>query len=140
MKLNQTSLHRPRIEMLPLVDSFFLILVYFIYAFVSMSVHKGVPLDLPEASTSVIKNEKHIGISITQEGRIFVDKVEFNQQGLEKYLEQLKIKMKADPIVLYIYGDKRALHGNVMAVFDLIRKVGIEKVFIETQTEDEAYE
>ena len=136
MKLNHTSIQRSRIEMLPLVDSFFLILVYFIYAFVSMSIHKGVPLDLPQVSTAVIKNEKHIGISITSDGEIFVDKVKFKKQELEQYLENLKIQMKTKSSVLYIYGDKKASHGKVMEVFDLIRKVGIQKVFIETRSEN----
>ncbi len=135
MKLNQTAIQRPRIEMLPLVDSFFLILVYFIYAFVSMSVHKGVPLDLPQAATAVIKNEEHVGISITKEGKIFINKVEIDKQGLKKYLEDLKVQMRTKPSVLYIYGDKKASHGDVIEVFDLIRKVGIQKVFIETRRE-----
>ena len=34
---------------------------------------------------------------------------------------------------LYIYGDEAASHGKVVEIFDLVRKVGIQRIFIETE-------
>ena len=40
---------RARLEMTPMMDVVFLLLVYFIYAVLSMSVHNAVRVDLPQA-------------------------------------------------------------------------------------------
>ena len=133
MKLKQFTIKKSRIEMIPIVDSFFLILVYFIYAFLSMSIHQGVPLELPYASTAVEEKIKHHGISITEHGRLFWDKVMITRDGLRKKLGELKRSTPAEDIAIYLYGDEKAAHGVVVEVLDDLRKAGIRKVFIETE-------
>ncbi|MBW1821228.1 MAG: biopolymer transporter ExbD, partial [Deltaproteobacteria bacterium] len=44
MKLKLYKTKNPRIEMLPLIDVVFLLLVFFIYAMLSMAVHRGLPV------------------------------------------------------------------------------------------------
>ena len=48
MRVNLGARRRARIEMLPLIDIVFLLLVFFIYAMLSMAVHRGLPVALPE--------------------------------------------------------------------------------------------
>ena len=137
MKIQEASIKGPRIEMMPLIDSFFLILVYFIYAFLSMSVNRGVPLTLPKAATAVEQKLEHIGISITKEGAIFLNKQRVTKSELSVRLLALKPSFDRKENYLYIYGDKAASHGAVIEVFDLVRKAGIKKIFIETEKADE---
>ena len=49
--------------MLPLIDIVFLVLVFFIYAMLSMAVHRGLPVILPSSSTAKI--DKTIVLSVT---------------------------------------------------------------------------
>ena len=42
---------KARILMIPLIDIVFLLLVFFIYAMLSMVVHRGFKVDLPQATT-----------------------------------------------------------------------------------------
>lgn len=133
MKIKNVDIKKPRIELLPLIDSFFLILVYFIYAFISMSVHKGIPLSLPQASTAVEQKLEHVGISITKEGELYLNKQKVTKDELKTRLLEMKSSFDARETNLYIYGDKAASHGRVIEIFDLVRKVGIKKIFIETE-------
>ncbi len=48
MKINLPAPGKPRIEMLPLIDIVFLLLVVFIYSMLSMSVHRGLSVTFPE--------------------------------------------------------------------------------------------
>ena len=137
MKLNEISVKGPRIEMMPLIDSFFLILVYFIYAFLSMSVHRGVPLSLPKVSTAIEQKLEHVGVSITKEGAIFLNKEKVTKDELSARLTAMKPSFERKENYLYIYGDKAASHGAVIEIFDLVRKAGIRKIFIETEKADE---
>ena len=44
MKVPHRTPRRARIEMLPLIDILFLLLVFFIYAMLSMALHRGLPV------------------------------------------------------------------------------------------------
>ena len=46
MKIQLPAIKKARIEMLPLIDIVFLLLVFFIYAMLSMAVHRGLPVEL----------------------------------------------------------------------------------------------
>jgi biopolymer transport protein ExbD len=41
---------KARIEMVPLIDCMFLLLVFFMYAMVSMTVHRGIRVNLPKGA------------------------------------------------------------------------------------------
>lgn len=137
MKLQEISVKGPRIEMMPLIDSFFLILVYFIYAFLSMSTHRGVPLTLPKAASAVEQKLEHVGVSITKEGTIFLNKEKVTKDELSARLVAMRPSFESKENYLYIYGDKAASHGMVIEIFDLVRKAGISRIFIETEKADE---
>ena len=50
MKLNLNQ-KGARIELIPLIDIIFLLLVFFIYSMLSMVVYRGIPVNLPAADT-----------------------------------------------------------------------------------------
>jgi biopolymer transport protein ExbD len=54
MRIRREFTRRPRIEMIPLIDVVFLLLVFFIYSMLSMTIHRGLPVNLPTASTSMV--------------------------------------------------------------------------------------
>lgn len=126
---------KPRIEMVPLIDCFFLILVFFIYGVLSMVVHKGISVDLPVAATSVIDKEDYLSVSITKEGKIFFNKREVSLRELPIFLKQEKEKNPEREI--FINADKKVYHGQVIKILDLIRASGIKKVSFETDVGDD---
>ena len=63
MKVDMQTSKKVRIEMLPLIDIVFLVLVFFIYAMLSMAVHRGLPVVLPISTTSKI--DKKLVLSVT---------------------------------------------------------------------------
>jgi biopolymer transport protein ExbD len=64
MKVNVPRGRKTRIEMIPLIDIVFLLLVFFIYTMLSMAVHRGLPVILPTSSTAKIRarGEKETGV------------------------------------------------------------------------------
>ena len=67
---------RARIEMLPLIDIVFLLLVFFIYAMLSMAVHRGLPVILPTSSTAKIDKNLILSVTVKKDGIIYLDKEE----------------------------------------------------------------
>jgi biopolymer transport protein ExbD len=120
---------KARIEMLPLIDIVFLLLVFFIYAMLSMVVHHGFKVDLPQATTAEIDRDDYISITVDKDNMILLDKAEIL---LENLSEEVKAKaVKGTKI--FINGDKEADLGVVINVLDTLRRDEIKEVYFETE-------
>ena len=116
--------------MIPLIDVVFLLLIFFIYAMLSMTIHKGIPVLLPKAETSLTDTEEYLSISITREHRVFLDKREVPMEGL---LQRLRERREGNPqLRAFISGDRSVPYGWVVKVLDTVRASGLSKVSLET--------
>ncbi|MCD4721842.1 MAG: biopolymer transporter ExbD [Desulfobacula sp.] len=135
MKLRLPENNKPRIEMLPLIDVVFLLLVVFIYTMLSMAVHKGMPVSLPESS--VVKPEKDTVLSVTinKDNLIFVNKEPVDLEHLTHILEQ-KAKKEKTPDVL-LFADKTISYQHLFKVLDRIRMAGLNQISLQADPEDQ---
>jgi biopolymer transport protein ExbD len=116
--------------MIPLIDVVFLLLVFFIYAMLSMTIHRGIPVLLPQAKTAPIDRAAYLSISITRDHRIFLDKREVSMEGL---LQELTERREEGPhLRVFISGDRRVPYEWVIRVLDTVRASGLSKVSLET--------
>jgi biopolymer transport protein ExbD len=134
MKPWQLVNRKPRIEMVPLIDCFFLILVFFIYGVLSMVVQKGLSVQLPKASASVLSQEDYLSITVTKTGEIFLNKQPASLEQLPLILSKEKTSNPKQKV--FINADKFAYHGRVIRVLDMVRSAGIEQVSFETDVGD----
>ena len=131
MRLRGQPMRRARIEMIPLIDVVFLLLIFFIYAMLSMTIHKGIPVLLPKAKTSLIDTEQYRSISISQDHRIFVDETEVPMEGLLQRLSELCREKPS--LRVFIRGDRRIPYELLVRVLDTVRASGLSKVSLETR-------
>lgn len=125
------ALKRPRVEMVPLIDMFFLLLVFFIYGVFSMSVQEGLQLDLPSADTAVPTHEdRAITISLTAGGELFVNRAPVSLEALASTLRRMPQTQEHDPLVL-INAHRDASHGVVVAILDQVRQAGVQRVSVQ---------
>ncbi len=130
MKINLNLRRKgPRIEMIPLIDVVFLILVFLIYAILSMVIHRGFKVDLPQATTAEIDKEDYVSITVDKENRILLNKEEVLLDNLS---EEIRTKVEKG-VKIFINGDKEADLGVVIKVLDTLRKDEIKEVYFETQ-------
>ena len=129
MKLKLTN-KAARIELIPLIDIIFLLLVFFIYSMLSMAVYRGIPVTLPNAETIESTKDEALFITIDHKGNIFVDK-ELVTDGL---LSRLKREQEAFPQkVAIISGDGDAPYKSFVDVLDKVRLAGFKKVSMEAR-------
>ena len=76
MKVNPQTAKKTRIELIPLVDMMILLLAFFVYAMLSMAIHRGLPVLLPSSSTAQLDQRPVLSITVQKDGRIYVDKEE----------------------------------------------------------------
>jgi len=133
VKLNLDIQRRARIEMLPLIDIVFLLLVFFIYAMLSMAVHRGLPVVLPTSSTS--KVDKHLVLSVTvkADGTIYVDKEQVTLRDLAEFLETKSGGSKKHGVLLF--ADRSLSYQKLFRVLDQIRSAGLSRISLQAEAD-----
>lgn len=133
MKVNLRPARKARIEMLPLIDIVFLLLVFFIYAMLSMAVHRGLPVILPTSRTAKI--DKHLVLSVTvkSDGVIYVDKEQVPMESLTEFLQR-KAQGSAEPGVL-LFADHAVPYQTLFHVLDHIRMAGLSRISLQAEVE-----
>ena len=139
MKLNHVmASRRARIEMIPLIDIVFLLLVFFIYAMLSMAVHRGVKVELPSATTAEVDDSDHIAITIDRNNQVFLNKQPVSVQALPARIRSRREERKDVPV--FIAGDRSADLGLAIEILDVLRKNGIEQVSFQAKRKKQTAE
>jgi biopolymer transport protein ExbD len=124
---------KARIEIIPLIDVIFFLLATFVLFTLSLNKSQGLHVALPSSETGEPRDPSGSAtITVTSEGTMAWDK---DPITLDEFLTRLKafhIEHPDDARIL-INGDTEASFSSVIYVFDEVRKVGIQKVLIETQ-------
>lgn len=118
--------HRPisEINVTPFVDVMLVLLVVFMIA--APMLIAGIPLELPKTNSSPLKppNEKPVTISITSDGRIYVDEQEVAIVDLADKVMEFQDKKEK----IYIRADNKIFYGKVLEVMAELRSAGLRKI------------
>ena len=130
--ISYLGIKKPRIEMLPLIDIVFLLLVFFIYAMLSMAVHHSLPVSLPVSSTAQIDTEQSLAISVMQNGEIFLDKIKISLEELQLVLQD-KAQKASDgkDVQVDLFADETLSYQELYRILDVIRTAGISNVSLQ---------
>lgn len=118
---------RARLEIIPLIDIMFFLLASFMMVSMSMILAQALKMDLPTPTASTTsKKPSMIHIEVDAIGDAFVEK---QRKSLPELFMYLTNRHAAETnIPAYIKGNPEATHGQVIAILDLCRRAGIQKV------------
>ena len=116
-----------RLEMMPLMDVIFLLLVFFIYAMVTMSVHHGIGVSLPKAVSETLTGH-HAVITLSADGTTWL---EGQQVAIESLVPRVAAECYGMPIL--ISADERVSIGRGLSLLEELREAGISEVAFQTQ-------
>jgi len=134
MKVQLPAPKKARIEMLPLIDIVFLLLVFFIYAMLSMAVHRGLPVELPFSSTAQIDKKLILSVTLKADQTIYVDKERVALADLTQVLRS-KAGQTREPGVL-IFADRALQYQMIYNVLDKIRQAGLSRISLQADIEE----
>ena len=129
------GIKKPRIEMLPLIDIVFLLLVFFIYAMLSMAVHRSLLVSLPVSSTAEIHTELNLTVTVNKTGEIFLDDTNVSLEKLQAVLLEKTLEAADTKAVqVDLFADKALSYQELYRVLDIIRNAGISNVSLQSGT------
>lgn len=142
MKVQLPEKYSTRVEMLPLIDIVFLLLVFFIYAMLSMAVHRGMEVELPVSASAAPEQDTILSVTVRYapdgKSRIFVDKesVEFTELAslLRERAADEKKRSGEEPGVL-LFADRRVMYQEIFRVLDRINQAGLSRVSLQAEVE-----
>ena len=134
MKIRRVHTRPPRVEMLPLIDVVFLLLVVFIYAMLSMAVHKGMPVDLPASAQVRTEQVQPLSVTIEADGAIFLNKIPV---GLENLADLLRRQPGVDAETgVLLFADRRLSYQQLFDVLDRIRQAGLHRISLQAEARE----
>ncbi|MBE0576971.1 MAG: biopolymer transporter ExbD [Desulfuromonadales bacterium] len=121
----------PRIDLTPMVDVVFLLLIFFMISTTFVET-PGISVKLPEASSQTIDREpKEIKIYLSREGDIFHRDQKISLEGFKALLAEHQSDAAQTTVLLL--ADQESRHGKVVTLMDLARDAGFVKLAIATE-------
>jgi biopolymer transport protein ExbD len=128
MILRRRERRRARIEIIPMIDVVFFLLVFFMMASLSMTVYRGMPVSLPRATSGTDTPAESAAITVARDGQAYLDRQPVTRAALDARLRSL---VGANPAVaIVITADEDVTHGRVVDVLDAVRTAGITRMAI----------
>jgi biopolymer transport protein ExbD len=124
---SRRSLKRTKIEIIPMIDTMFFLLVFFMLSSLSLTNLMGMPVNLPQAVNAAKQNRLDFTISIDKSQKIFVNKVEVSAEQVGDTLVTLAGGPKANlsDASVVINADEGVPYGIVIRCIDEARGVGV---------------
>lgn len=115
----------------PLVDVMFILMIFILVTAQYTNVYT-MKVDLPKAETAQQVGEKKvIVISLSKEEKIYFQDEVIDNGSLAVKLKELAELEKPPQII--IQADQESTTGNLVHVMDLIQKVGLKRVSLQTE-------
>lgn len=135
MKLSKSRFQQPaRIELLPLIDVIFLLLIFFIFVMLKMTMQSSIKVDLPQLVERTQQTQEVLTISISADNHIFINE---QSSELQDIVMQLRILQQQNKLPILIRGDRQSDLGVALAILDKLRFAGFEQVAFATEKEKE---
>jgi biopolymer transport protein ExbD len=119
---------RARIEMIALIDVVFLLLVFFIYAMLSMTVFRGLELELPKAQGSA--QREAILVTIDRDNRMIADDRQMERPEIVSWAMS---EHSRTGLPVLIRGDRKADLGVALELLAELREAGLEAVSFQVE-------
>jgi biopolymer transport protein ExbD len=136
MRVPRHEQPKARIEIIPMIDVIFFLLVFFMVSTLSMTINRGLPVNLPAAATSQKEVRENLNLTLTQEGEMFLNKEPIALQDLGP---RVRAALAGEPELMVIMnadGDVR--HHAGVEVMEELRLAGVARLAIAVRPDRKA--
>jgi biopolymer transport protein ExbD len=120
VKLRRSELKRARIEIIPMIDTIFFLLVYFMITSLAMVQMSAFKVALPQSSTAEVKPVEKVVVSLDKQGRYSIDR---KYVGYNDIYPELASRVSDNPyITIVINVDKDQTVQNFLGLMTLGQK------------------
>jgi biopolymer transport protein ExbD len=134
MRLPKSTKKKPRIEIIPMIDTMFFLLVFFMVATLSMTIQKGIAVNLPHAASAKDEITQVVALTLTKDGKLYVDKEEVASVA-DVSVRLSSATAQGKEVSVVIYADRAVEHGRVIDLMDGVRTAGVARIAVAVRPE-----
>jgi biopolymer transport protein ExbD len=125
MRIPEENFRAGEINIVPLIDVIFSILVFFVIASLVLTRSEALDVNLPDATTAEVRLQPDVTVSLTAEGQIAVNQEKIADiSALIPAVERILAEKPAQGRRLVVINADLALsHGKVVEVMDTLQRV-----------------
>jgi len=125
MRIPEENFRSGEINIVPLIDVIFSILVFFVIASLVLTRSEALDVNLPDATTAEVRLQPDVTVSITAEGQIAVNQEKIADiSALLPAVERVLAEKPAEGRRLVVINADLAIsHGKVVEVMDTLQRV-----------------
>ena len=116
------------INVTPLVDIMLVLLIIFMLT-AHLIAKQAIEVELPRAAKSSALTPTTLAVTLTRQGRIYLNGNKVNPAALSRAVKEARAKDPQTQVI--IAGDKNVSHGHVVWVLDLVKSLGVTSFAIQ---------
>jgi len=125
LRKQATLLKEERVDLTPLIDCVFMLLIFFMVTTVFIT-SKGLNVDMPKAASAESQPGKDINLILEEDGTMELNGEPVTLKNLGEGLKRLKEELQTENMILQAHPNM--VHGRIVKVVDISRAQGIEGI------------
>ena len=119
---------KPEFMIIPMIDIIFFLLVFFMMNSLQTVAQNALSVQLPQATSASAPAQLPVVLTLDAEGHITIDNKPMSIDDAEAMVKQ-RIQENPNASVI-LQADKRAAHGQVVAIMDMLKQSGVKRLAI----------
>ena len=126
MKITRARInHKPRIEIIPMVDIMFFLLATLLITTASLEKHQSLPINLTSGSAQNIATHDVLNVIIDAKNQVFINQKPIKINNIQETLKSIANSQNTSVI---IFADEKAYQGIVLQTMLAINKLQFKQV------------
>lgn len=134
MQFKEEKKRRTTINITPLIDVLFILLIFFMVSS-SFIEQPGMKLELPTIQSKEVARVENLVMHISKEGEIFLADKPVTLDNLGAEIEAMIPNIQEKTLILK--ADKEAQHGLIVEIMDIAKRSGLTKIVIGAKVNSE---
>ena len=119
---------KPEFMIIPMIDIIFFLLVFFMMNSLQTVAQTALSVQLPQATSASAPAQLPVVFTLDAEGHITIDN---NPMSIDQAEAMIKQRIQENPNAsVILQADKRAAHGQVVAIMDMLKQSGVKRLAI----------
>ena len=119
---------KPEFMIIPMIDIIFFLLVFIMMNSLQTVAQNALSVQLPQATSASAPAQLPVVFTLDAEGHITIDN---NPMSIDQAEAMIKQRIQENPNAsVILQADKRAAHGQVVAIMDMLKQSGVKRLAI----------
>ncbi|MCL4515217.1 MAG: biopolymer transporter ExbD [Firmicutes bacterium] len=122
MNIERAKRKKMRLEIIPMIDVLFFLLVFFMLFSTFKTNVTGLNINLPRAVTVTAQEQSKVVVTVARDGAFYLGRQQVDEQRLKAELHRA-LGSNGDAVVV-IEADEAVLYKHLVAAMDAVRQAG----------------